>query len=387
MSTDHNQPTGQFYHVALDNQFPFHVYGASQDEGAYETPSAAVGPGIGPGEWHAVAFGESTFVAPDPDDPYVTYGSGYYSSFVRVNRVTGRRKERQPVAALHGRRRFGETKYRFGWTHPIFFSPANPNELLVASQVVFLEHGSGTNVDRSSVPTSRATIQAPKGRAAAQSIWDQTGAETFPDIASLAVSPLDANMLVGGIGRRVGSRNERSRRRIGALVTPPQLPQWAQISSIEPSHTDKGTAYLTASRYMWDDYHPYVYMTTDYGAHWTTITNGLPSDQYVFVVRQDPREPRLLFAGTRSTVYVSLNGGALLAAAHAGSSRRASSRSGDRHARRRARRRNARTRVLDSRQRRAARAARAAKLATRRRKPATLRSRDGVADATPTADR
>ena len=93
-------------------------------------------------------------------------------------------------------------------------------------------------------------------------------------------------------------------------VTPPQLPQWAQISSIEPSHAQKGTAYLTASRYMWDDYHPYVYETTDYGAHWTTLTNGFPSDQYTFVVRQDPREPRLLFAGTRSTVYVSLDGGA-----------------------------------------------------------------------------
>jgi hypothetical protein len=93
-------------------------------------------------------------------------------------------------------------------------------------------------------------------------------------------------------------------------VTPPQLPEWTQISSIEPSHTAKGTAYLTASRYMWDDYHPYVYETTDYGAHWSAITNGLPADQYVFAVRQDPREPRLLFAGTRSTVYVSLDGGA-----------------------------------------------------------------------------
>jgi hypothetical protein len=94
------------------------------------------------------------------------------------------------------------------------------------------------------------------------------------------------------------------------LVTPPALPQWAQISSIEPAHDDRATAYLTASRYMWDDFHPYVYKTTDYGAHWTQITDGLPNDQYVFAIRQEPRNARVMFAGTRSTVYVSLDGGA-----------------------------------------------------------------------------
>ncbi len=93
-------------------------------------------------------------------------------------------------------------------------------------------------------------------------------------------------------------------------VTPPALPQWAQISSIEPSRKDAGTAYLSANRFMWDDFHPYVYKTTDYGAHWSAMTTGLPEDQYVFAVRQDPRNPLVMFAGTRSTVYVSLDGGA-----------------------------------------------------------------------------
>ena len=106
-SSVHNQPTGQFYHVALDDQFPFHVYGASQDEGAFEGPSAAVGPGIGPGEWYSVALGESTFIAPDPDNVYVTYGSGYYSSFARAQPHHRRREERQSLAAIHGRRVIG----------------------------------------------------------------------------------------------------------------------------------------------------------------------------------------------------------------------------------------------------------------------------------------
>ena len=82
--------------MALDDQFPFHVFGASQDEGAYEGASAAVGPGIGPDQWHVVALGDSTFVAPEPGDPFVTYGSGYFSAFVSLNRITGDTKNVSP---------------------------------------------------------------------------------------------------------------------------------------------------------------------------------------------------------------------------------------------------------------------------------------------------
>ncbi len=307
-SSDDNQPTGQFYHVAIDDQFPFHVFGASQDEGAYEGASAEVGPGIGPDAWHSVALGESTFVAPDPDDVYVTYGSGYYSSLARVNRVTGDEKNVSPWPRYMAGSPSGETKYRFGWTHPIFFSPADPHELLVAAQVVFSSMDKGQTWKIISPDLTR-NDPSTEGTSGGPVYPDQTGAETFPDIASLAVSPLDANLLwAGSADGLVHVTTDHGRR--WTLVTPPQLPQWAQISSIQPSHTQKGAAYLTASRYQWDDYHPYVYETTDYGAHWTTITSGLPSDQYVFAVRQDPREPQLLFVGTRSTVYVSLDGGA-----------------------------------------------------------------------------
>jgi photosystem II stability/assembly factor-like uncharacterized protein len=307
-SSEHNQPTGQYYHVAIDGQFPFHVFGAAQDEGAYEGPSAAVGPGIGPGEWHSVALGESTFVAPDPDDPHVTYGSGYMSSFVRLDRTTGDAKNVSPWPRYMEGASSAETKYRFGWTHPIFFSPANPRELLVAAQVVFSSTDRGQTWKILSPDLTR-NDPSTEGETGGPVDLDQTGAETFPDISSLAVSPLDADVLwAGSADGLVNVTTDHGAH--WTSVTPPQLPEWAQISSIEPSHTSKSTAYLTASRYMWDDYHPYVYETTDYGAHWTAIGNGLPANQYAFVVRQDPREPNLLFAGTRSTVYVSLDGGA-----------------------------------------------------------------------------
>jgi photosystem II stability/assembly factor-like uncharacterized protein len=306
-SDDHNQPTGQFYHVALDDQFPFHVFGASQDEGAYEGASAAVGPGIGPDQWHVVALGESTFVAPEPGDPFVTYGSGYFSSFVSLNRITGDAKNVSPWPRYMSGASAAETKYRFGWTHPIFFSPADPRELLVASQVVFssMDRGQTWNILSPDLTRNDPSTEGPTGGPIDN---DQTGAETFPDISSLAVSPLDAKVLwAGSADGLVHVTSDHGA--TWKLVTPPQLPQWAQISSIEPSHTDRGSAFLTASRYMWDDYHPYVFETTDFGNHWVPLTTGIPDNQYVFVVRQDPLAPRLLFAGTRSTAYVSLNGG------------------------------------------------------------------------------
>jgi hypothetical protein len=226
---------------------------------------------------------------------------------VRLDRITGEAKNVSPWPRYMAGAASGETKYRFGWTHPIFFSPANPHELLVAAQVVFssLDHGQTWTILSPDLTRNDPSTEGPSGGPVD---YDQTGAETFPDISSLAASPLDADTLWAGSADGLVSVTKDH----GAhwtSITPPQLPQWAQISSIEPSHTDKAAAFITASRYMWDDYNPYVYATTDYGAHWTALTKGLPSDQYVFAVRQDPREPRLLFAGTRSTIYASLDGG------------------------------------------------------------------------------
>jgi photosystem II stability/assembly factor-like uncharacterized protein len=315
-SSENNQPTGQFYHVALDGQFPFHVYGASQDEGAYEGPSAAVNgageivPGaIGLGDWHTVASGESTFVAPQPGDSAVTYGSGYYSALQRQNDAVGQAHNESPWTDYLAGASARETRYRFGWTHPILFSPADPHELLVAAQVVFSSTDGGQSWKVISPDLTRNDPRT-EGPSGGPVDLDQTGAETFPDIASLAVSPLNADLLWAGSADGL-VHVTRDHGKTWALVTPPALPQWTQISSIEPSHSAQGTAYLTASRYMWDDFRPYVYVTTDYGAHWAPIARGLPDDQYVFVARQDPREPRLLFAGTRSNVYVSLDGGAV----------------------------------------------------------------------------
>jgi photosystem II stability/assembly factor-like uncharacterized protein len=305
-STDHNQPTGQFYHVNLDDQFPFHIYGAQQDEGAFEGPSAGDG-GIPLSDWHTVAYGESTFTVPEPGNPDITFGSGYYSLFVKYNLKTNQTESVAPWPLYQDGAASNELKYRFGWTHPILFSPVNPKEMFISAQFVLKSDDYGRTWTRISPDLTRNEPSTEIGSGGPIDL-DQSGAEVYPEVYALAVSPLDGDLLWAGSDDGLvhvttdGGKNWQ-------LVTPAGLPACV-VSSIEPSHVDRDTAYLTAWRYMWDDYQPYVYKTTDLGKHWTAITSGLPDDEFAFSVRQDPKDPQLLFLGTFSTVYVSLDGGA-----------------------------------------------------------------------------
>jgi photosystem II stability/assembly factor-like uncharacterized protein len=306
-SSDQNQPTGQFYHVALDHDFPFNVYGAQQDEGSFQGPSAMPGGAITTGAWHEVALGESTFVAPQPDSDDVTYGSDYYTLMQRYNRVTGARKSVSPWPQYLDGVSSAEMKYRLGWTHPIFFSPDDPKDLFLASQYVMVSDDGGSTWNTISPDLTRndPATESPSGGPVD---LDQTGAEIFPDISALAVSTVDSHVIWAGSQDGLVHVTVDGGQHWQA-VTPPQLMQWAEISSIEPSHVATGTAYLTAQRYMWDDYRPYVFETTDFGRHWSVLTSGLPDDESVFVVRQDPNDASLLFLGTANTVYTSFDGG------------------------------------------------------------------------------
>jgi photosystem II stability/assembly factor-like uncharacterized protein len=306
-SDEHNQPTGQFYHVALDDRFPFHVYGAQQDEGSMEGPSASRNGSIGLEEWHTVAYGESTFVAPQPGDPDVTFGSGYYSIFLKYDMRTGEFQSVSPWPNYLEGSPSSAQKYRFAWTHPILFSPSNPHELLAGAQYVMSTTDGGTTWHQLSSDLTR-NDPATEGPTGGPIELDETGAEIYPYVSAIGPSALDSRLIwAGSSDGLVHVTTDHGAH--WRTVTPPSLPQYAEISSIEPSHVRKSEAWLTAQRYMWDDFRPYVYHTTDYGAHWKQITQGVPDDEYVYVVRQDPHVPNLLFLGTRNTVYVSYDGG------------------------------------------------------------------------------
>jgi photosystem II stability/assembly factor-like uncharacterized protein len=307
-SSEHNQLTAQFYHVALDEAFPFNIYGAQQDEGSWEGPSASSGGVILTSDWKRTALGESTFIAPQPGNTNIDYGSGYFSIMMRHNAVTDEYNSVSPYPLYREGASSGELEDRLAWTHPIIFSPVNPKELLVGAQFVLSSTDYGQTWKKISPDLTRndKTSEAASGGPIDN---DASSAEVYPYVSALAVSPLDGDELwAGSVEGLVHLTTDHGT--TWSTITPPALPQWAEITSIEPSHTDKGTAYLTASRYQYDDFHPYIYKTTDFGKTWTSLSGGLPSDQYLYTVRQDPNAPNLFFLTTKSTVYVSFDGAA-----------------------------------------------------------------------------
>ena len=318
-SQEHNQPTGQFYHINIDNQFPYHIYGAQQDEGSTEGPSANPGGSIPTDIWQRVAYGESTYSVPQPDNPKITYGSGYFSIFIRQDSSIGQQEGISPWPDYQEGAAANELKYRFGWTHPILFAPITPKkmgpvevrthdyELLVGAQCVLRSYDYGRTWKEISPDLTRNApeTEAPSGGPVN---LDASGAEIYPGISALAVSPRDSDIIWAGTDDGTvhvttdGGKNWQA-------VRPPELPRESWVNSIQPSYSDAGTAYLSARRYMWDDFRPYVFKTMDLGKHWTAITNGLPDDSYVFDLRQDPNDADLLFLGAKNTIYVSLDAG------------------------------------------------------------------------------
>ena len=319
-SSVHNQPTGQFYHVNIDDQFPFHIYGAQQDEGSFEGPSADPGGSVPLEAWQRVAYGESTYSLPQPGDPNITYGSGYYSIFLRYNLQTGQYEEVSPWPHYQEGAASNELKYRFGWTHAILFAPITPKkvgpvqvqthsyELLIGAQCVLRSYDYGRTWTQISPDLTRnePVTELPSG---GPIDLDHSSAEVYPGISALGVSPRDSNVIwVGSDDGLVHVTTDDGRS--WQAANPPDLPEHSWINSIQASYSAAGTAYLAARRYMWDDFKPYVYKTDDYGKHWTSITDGLGDDTYVFDLRQDPNDPDLLLLGTKKGIDVSFDAGA-----------------------------------------------------------------------------
>ncbi|MGB6489034.1 MAG: hypothetical protein WBE91_19320 [Steroidobacteraceae bacterium] len=307
-SSELNQPTGQYYHANLDDQFPFNIYTSQQDDGSYGGPSA-VPAGRLPVVWPRVEGGEEGWVVPTPGKPWITYADAYYSDEFRDDERTGQISNVSPWPEFKFGLAGNEIKYRYGWWHrPAVFAPHNPNELLVGGNVVFESLNPGVAPWKVISPDLTRNDRTKEIRSGGPISADMTGEEMFDTISTMAFSPTSDQIIWTGsddglvyVTKDGGGHWKQ--------VRPPTLATWSTITCIEPSSTDAGTAYVTASRYEWDDFHPYVYKTTDYGQHWTGITTGLPDDQYIEAISEDPDHPNLLFVGTSSTVYMSLDAG------------------------------------------------------------------------------
>ena len=313
-SSIYNQPTAQLYHVCTDDQFPYRVYGSQQDNTAICLPSASIDGAIHERDWYAPGGGESGYIAIKPDDPAYVVASGpqgqraYNDIMLLYNHRSGQVRDITVWPELYGWGVGSEgLKYRFQWTFPILFSRHNPDLLYVASNRLHLSTDLGSSFEAISPDLTR---DAPdKLRASGGPITrDNTGAEVYCTIFALAESPHQAGLLWAGSDDGLVHISEDGGREWDE-ITPPDLPEWALISIIEPSPHAAGAAYLAATRYKLDDTRPYLYKTSDYGATWTPITNGIPEDEFTRVIREDPNRRGLLYAGTETGLYISFDDG------------------------------------------------------------------------------
>ena len=302
-SSWYNQPTAQFYHVAVDNEFPYHVYGAQQDSGSVFIISRSNDGSITFRDWHPAGAGESGYIAPDPSDPNIIYGGGTYGELFRYDRRTGQAQIIAPDAI----RNFGEAhpEHRFTWTSPLVFSPQDSHTLYFGSQNVLRSANQGNSWEKISPDLTGADPNAPEqGPLTVQN----AKARSHGVVYTIAPSSLSAGQIWAGTDSgliqltRDGGKNWSN-------VTPQGLSDWSKISIIDASHFDAGTAYAAVDRHRLDDLGPYIYRTHDFGKSWTRINTGIPEGAYVRVVREDPVRRGLLFAGTELGVFFSSNDG------------------------------------------------------------------------------
>ncbi|WP_420378564.1 WD40/YVTN/BNR-like repeat-containing protein [Gilvibacter sp.] len=307
-STYHNQPTSQFYRVTTDNAFPYRIYAAQQDNSTIRINHRNEGFSIGEDDWESTAGGESAHIAIDPLDNDIVYGGSYDGFLTRYNHRTGTVRSisvwpDNPMG--HGAE---DMKYRFQWNFPIIFSPHNPKKMYTFSNHVHVTTNEGQSWDIISPDLTRNDPEKLKS-SGGPITQDNTSVEYYCTIFAAAESPVTEGLMWVGsddglvhLTRNGGASWEN--------VTPKGMPEWMMINSIEPSRFDPAVCYVAGTKYKTGDFAPYLYKTSDYGKTWKKITNGIAAEHFTRVLREDPKQKGLLYAGTETGMYVSFNDGA-----------------------------------------------------------------------------
>jgi len=306
-SSYYNQPTAQIYRVSTDNDVPYRIYGAQQDNSSLRIRHRSKGGQIGDGDWEPTAGFESGFIVPDPLDNDIVYG-GNYSGFIGAyNHKTGDARNitvwpNDPLG-----QGADAQKYRFQWNFPLFFSPHNPKRLYAAGNVLFYTEDAGTTWIAMSpdLTTNDKSKQQPSGGIITK---DNTGVEVYCTIFAAAESPIEKDVLYVGsddgllhITRDDGKNWEN--------ITPTDMPKWMMINCIEIDPMQKGKMYFAGTKYKSDDFAPYIYVTADYGKTWKKITKGIAENHFTRAIRADKVTAGLLYCGTEYGMYISYNSG------------------------------------------------------------------------------
>ncbi len=305
-SSQQNQPTSQFYRVIADKRFPYWVYGGQQDNTSVMTASRNDQAGLGWKDWTEGPGGESAFVAFDPENPELVYGGSYQGNISVLDTKTGAQKD------IMARPNIGlsvipkNQKYRFNWNAPIIVSPQNPKVIYHGGNVVLKTTDGGINWQEISPDLTR-NDKTKQENGGGPYTNEGAGGEVYNTLAYMTASPHKAGVLWTGSDCGLVHVTQDDGK-TWQNVTPPSLGE-TLINSIEVSPHDAATAYVVATNYKQNDFSPQILVTKDFGKTWTKIVNGIGTEDFARVVREDPTRRNLLYCGAETGLYVSSDGG------------------------------------------------------------------------------
>jgi photosystem II stability/assembly factor-like uncharacterized protein len=307
-SSWYNQPTGQFYHVVTDDQFPYVVFGTQQDSGSAAVRSRSDAGQITPRDWFPSGGSESGYMVPDPKDASIVYLTGTYGDVVRFNIRTSFSQDITPWPMPNFGVDINARKYRDPWTPMLVMSPFDKKTLYLGTQYVMKTIDGGLHWETISPDLTGSTQHPGDKKPEGPTTVANAKQRGYGVVYTIAPSNLNGNLIWAGSDTgliyitRDGGKTWKD-------VTPTGLNDWSKISLIEASHFDPAEAYAAVDRHRLDDQKPYLYRTRDYGATWQLITGGIGASSFLRSVREDPQTRGLLFAGTELGVYVSFDDG------------------------------------------------------------------------------
>lgn len=301
-----NQPTAQFYRVNADNVFPYKLYAGQQDNSSVIVASRSNGPVLTERDWSIGPGCESAFPAFDINDPTLIY-AGCYQGYIEVlNTKTNETKDIQAYPTMNLAIEPRNMKYRFNWNAPIIVSPHDPKTIYHGGNVLLKSVNGGMSWEAISPDLTR-NEKSKQGPGGIPFTNEGAGGENYNTLFYIAESPLEKGVIWTGSDCGFVQLTTDGGK-TWSNITPPDLAE-SQINSIELSSFEKGTAYIAATRYKFNDYRAYSYKTTDYGKTWSKIIQGIKKDDFIKVIREDKKNKNILYAGSERGFYLSKNAG------------------------------------------------------------------------------
>jgi len=300
-----NLPISQFYHVSVDDNDPFRVYGGLQDNSCWVGESEYPN-GITNAQWENLYNGDGFFTFPDPADPDYVYAELQGGLVGRVNRYTHQSRTIQPRPDY-------KEKLRFNWNTPLAASPTEKGTIYIGGQFLFRSRDHGQTWDRISPDLTTNDPEKQKQEQSGGITVDNSAAEMHTTIYSISESPKDKSTIwVGTDDGNVQVTRDGGKSWKNVVENVTGLPKNSWVSWVQASNFDAGTAYATFDRHTFGDFAPYVFRTTDFGQTWTPLITPQEAKDvrgYAHVIKEDPVQPNLLFLGTEFGLYISIDGG------------------------------------------------------------------------------